>query len=791
MLKNYFKIAWRTFSRSKGYSLLNIVGLAIGMSVALIIGLWIYKEITFDRFLPGYQQAYLVRRNFDSNGDTLNFTSTSLKLADALRQQIPEIAAVAESDGFDMHGLWVGDKKLYLEGGQIGADFLKILQFPLLKGNAATVLKDTYSIVLTESTAKALFGDREPVGKMVRLDNQHDLRVTGILKDIPDNASLHFSFLIPFQYYERTQGWVRDARGSGYGWNSFNIYASLKKDADFAIVSRKIRDIEKTEKDNGNAMRSQVILQPLAHWHLFGNYVNGREQGGFLQYVNLFGIIGILVLVIACINFINLTTARSEKRAREVGVRKAIGSQRKDLILQFLIESMMLALMAFILSILFVQLALPSFNLLTKSRIQIPFGNISFWIIALVSVLLTGLAAGSRPAFYLSAFNPVEVLKGTLGGTGRKSYSRKILVVLQFSCSIALIISTIIVFQQIRYAKDRPTGLQLNRLMVTYMNDDLSRNFTALKTDLLSTGMVAGVTTASVSATNVNSHTDVDQWPGKGPTETIEMGNIHVSEDYFKTIGMTMQEGRAFNNPNDTLNVIFNQTAIRQMRIKNPIGRRITWQGRPLTIVGVARDALMLSPFAPADPTMFVYFPGSVQSTVLYRLSSSVNTAAAVSKLTGIFNQYSPAFPYNYSFSDTDYEEKFQLELLVGKLAALFAGLAIFISCLGLFGLAAYMAEQRNKEIGIRKVLGASIGQVWMLLSKDFIWLVLISCLIASPVAFYFLQHWLEQYSYRILINPMVFFIAAAIALLITLVTISFQSVRAALANPVKSLRSE
>ena len=520
MFKNYFKTAWRNIIRSKGYSALNILGLATGMAVALLIGLWVHYQYSYDKFLPDYQRLYRVQRNYNSNGDTLTFRTTSLKLGDVLREQIPEIEYVAESDWMGSHGLMVGDKKIYLRGGQTGVDFLKMFQFPLLQGNVNTIFKDAYSIVLTESTAKGLFGNENPVNKMVRFDNTNDLKVTGILKDLPANSSFQFNFLVPFTYVEQTRNMGKGNRG-GYGNNSFQQFVQLKKGITYSQVAPKIRDIEHTDKDNINAMNSYVTLQPLQNWHLYSNYVNGKDMAGFLEYVRMFSIIGALVLLIACINFINLTTARSEKRAREVGVRKAIGSQRNDLIIQFLAESFLLTFIAFLFSILLVWLALPSFNLLTGNKVSIPFSNTIFWLLMLGCICLTALIAGSRPAFFLSSFNPVKVLKGTmqLGKTG--TLPRKILVVLQFSCSVALIISTIIIYQQINHAKDRPTGYDLNRLMMTDMNADLKRNYTAIKNELVDKGIAESVTTASSPATEIYWHTDVD-WPGKNPGETMK-----------------------------------------------------------------------------------------------------------------------------------------------------------------------------------------------------------------------------------------------------------------------------
>jgi len=790
MFKNYFKTAWRNIIRTIGYSTLNVVGLAIGMAVALLIGLWVYNQYSYDKFLPEYQSAYRVQRNFDSNGDTLTFRSTSLKLVEALRNQVPEIQYVAEAQLHGQHGLMVGDKKLYPVGAIAGADFLKILQYPFVEGNVNSAFKDAYSIVITQKMAKALFGNEDPMNKMVRFDNTDNLKVTGLLKDIPENATVDFNFVVSSSYaYQKYPSMKSDGERS-FGNNNRETFVKLKPGISYAQVAPKIRNIEHTEKGSLNAMSSYVTLQPIERWHLYSNYVNGKDTAGFLVYVNMFSIIGFLVLLIACINFINLTTARSEKRAKEVGVRKAIGSQRKDLIIQFLSEAFLLVIIAFVFSVLFVQLALPAFNTLTETNISIPYSNGYFWFLMISCIVLTALLAGSRPAFYLSSFNPVKVLKGTMHTGKSSSLSRKILVVIQFSCSIALIISTVIIYQQVNYAKDRPTGYDLNRLMSTYMNDDLNKNFTSIKDELIAKGIVSSVTTASSSATDIKWHTDIDAWPGKIAGETVEMGNIFVSEDYFKTIGMDIKEGRNFSSADDSTSVLFNEAAIKRLRIKSPVGQKITYGGKQYTIAGVVKDALMISPFSAADPTMFYCYPGT-QGIMLYKLSPNIKTQDAISQLTSIFNKYEPAYPYDYSFADADYASKFKLETLIGKLAGLFAGLAIFISCLGLFGLAAYVAEQRTKEIGIRKVLGASVSQVWMLLSKDFIVLVFLSCVIASPIAYYFLHDWLMNYNYRINIGAGVFILSALLAIVITIITISFQAIKAALANPVKSLRSE
>ncbi|MDB5088489.1 MAG: hypothetical protein JWR09_2483, partial [Mucilaginibacter sp.] len=502
MFRNYFKTAWRNIIRGRGYSVLNIFGLATGMAVALIIGLWVHNQYAYDKFLPGYKQLYQVKRHFYGNGDTLTYGGTSLKLADALRNQIPEIASVAETDGGDMHGLMVANKKFYMSGNHVAGDFLTMFQFTLLEGEAKNVLSDPNSIVLTESTAKALFGNEDALNKTVRYDNKNDLKVTGILKDLPANSTLQFNFLVPFSYLEATNDFVKRARTAGFGWTNFMTFVKLKPGITYAQVAPKIKSLEKTEKDNSMSMTTNVILDPLESWHLYDNFENGKPVAGFIEYVRIFSVIGILVLLIACINFVNLTTARSEKRAKEVGVRKAIGSGKKELVFQFLIESVLLTFIAFIFSILFVQLALPLFNTLTGGAITIPFASAPFWIITLCGILVTALAAGSRPAFYLSSFNPVKVLKSNIHVGKGATLPRKILVVLQFSCSIALIISTFIIYQQVQYAKDRASGYDKNRLMMTDMNEDLGRNYTAIRNEIRQKRIAEMITTASSNVTS-------------------------------------------------------------------------------------------------------------------------------------------------------------------------------------------------------------------------------------------------------------------------------------------------
>ena len=791
MFRNYLKIAWRNTIGNKVYSALNITGLAAGIAVTLLIALWAWHEYSYDRFLPNYTQLYQIKLNFNQNGNIQTQSGGCLPIANALRSNFPEVKYVAETGWTFNHSLVVGDKKLYQQGMIVGSDFLKMFQFRLLSGNPATVLNAPYSIILTQSAAKALFGNDDPIGKVIRIDNMHDVKVAGLMDNVPDNSTMQFSFLLPFSYWEATEPWVKPAK-TNWTYYPFNQYVELQPGVTEEQFAPKIKNLL---QGHDPIHKVEIVLQPVKNWHLYSEFKNGKASGGFIAYVRMFCIIGALVLLIACINFVNLFTARSEKKAREVGVRKAIGSNRASLILQFLTESVLVTLIAALFAILIVQLSLPAFNLLTGNALRIPYAAPLFWVLLLVFILFTGVMAGSRPAFYLSSFNPVKVLRGALQVGKAAALPRKVLVVIQFTCSIALIIGTIIIYQQISHVKNRPSGYDIDRLVMTTTTTDLNRNYTALKNDLLQSGFVTNVTRASspIPVIDFQAGCNLLNWPGKNSGEPLGISYAAVSEDFFKTAGIKMEEGREFaGTPDDTLHIILNEAAVGQLRLKTPVGQMLTTElsKEPVRIIGVVKNAVIGSPFSAVLPALFVYKPDQI-GTVIYRLKPGVNVHEAISKLAPIFNKYNPAYPYDYFFADAAYDSNFKQAQLVGKLAAVFAGLTILISCLGLFGLAAYMAEQRTKEIGIRKVLGASVSGIWLLLSKDFMVLVLIGCIIAAPLALYFMTSWLQQYDYRISIGPGVFIISGILALIITLVTISFQAIRSALANPVKSLRSE
>jgi len=798
MLMTYLKTAWRGIVLNKVYSGLNIFGLAIGMAVALLIGLWVYDQCSYDRFMPGYEQAYQVKYNHLSAGETQTQVDVAIPLADALKNDVPEIACTALAYGPDQYGpqttvLRVGDKKISPRGMIADSDFLKILRFPVLAGNAEKALSDPSDIVITESVAKALFGSTDPIGKTIYIANWWTPRVTAVLKDLPANSTLQFAYITPWSQFAQA-GWVHTSVTS---WNLplYKLYVSLKPNVSDLQVAPKISGlVQKYAPATYRATHQQVTMQPVKDWHLYSEYKNGIAVGGPIEYVWLFGIIGIMVLVIACINFMNLSTARSARRAKEVGIRKVVGSSRRALIVQFLSESVILCAIAFIFCLMIVQAVLPAFNTLARTHIAIPYNQGIFWLGMLSYILLTGLLAGSRPAFYLSAFRPVKVLKGNVTSGRGATQSRRVLVVVQFTCSIALITATIVIYQQIEHASNRPRGYDPNRLVISEASGGPLR---ALKQEMLATGVVTSVTQSLSPVTDVYGRNNIDTWSGQLDNEPLMVAmNALGDSDYFKTVGISFVAGSNFKGSpgGDTTAVILNETAVRRMGLKQPLNQTMTWSqswaGTRLKIIGVVHDAVTDAPFAAAEPTMYVYEPGW-SFTVTYRLAPNVSTQEALERIRPIFNKYRPDQPFTYHFADENYAAKFSQEKLVGELAGIFAALAIFISCLGLFGLAAYTAEQRTKEIGIRKVLGASLSQVVLLISRDFIVLVGISCLIASPLAFYFLQRWLNGYYYRVELGPGVFITSAVMAIVITIITIGFQTLKAAVKNPVESLRTE
>jgi len=790
MLKNYLKIAWRNLVKSKVTGFINIIGLAIGMAVAIMIGLWIQDEMTYNEVHENYDKIAQVYIHQTFNNRTSSSRAISLPFAPTLRNEFGADFEHLSLGSWAFEQLVAYEEKRFLhQGMSVEPEFPELFTLDMVAGNRTTALTEPNSIILAESLSKALFGDDDPIGKIIRFESTSDLEVTGVFEDLPYNSELqNVKFYNTWEYYLSQNEWMQNAQEQ-WGNHSFQLYAQIKPQANFEQVSQKIKDIELKHNPEANP---QVFLFPMSKWHLYSNFKNGKNVGGRIQFVWMFGIIGIFVLLLACINFMNLSTARSEKRAKEVGIRKAVGSMRGQLIAQFLSESLVVTFLAVILSIFLVQLSMDWFNNLADKTLAIPWDNPIFWVLVISFSLFTGLISGSYPAFYLSAFEPLKVLKGSFKMGKGASIPRQVLVTLQFTVSIALIIGTIVVFQQIEHAKNRPVGYDKTGIIQFFNNAELEDKYDVLRTELLNTGVVEQASYSSSPITNIWSNTTSFDWDEKDPEALLSFGQVACSPELGLTVGWNILEGRDFSREmaTDTAALILNETAVAQTGMNNIIGKTIRRGDTPFKVIGVVQDMVMESPWRPIKPTIFYMDDGWV-SVHTIKLKAGVPVQNALASVGGVFEKLSPSNPFDYQFIDEEYEKKFRAEERIGKLARFFAFLAIFISCLGLFGLSAFVAEQRTKEIGIRKVLGASVANLWALQSKSFLILVVFSCLIAAPIAWYFLEGWLADYDYRINLSVGVFIVAGILALIVTLLTVSYQSIKAALMSPARSLKTE
>lgn len=792
MLKNYFKIAWRNLLKSKVYSSINILGLACGMAVAMLIGFWMYDELTYNHYHANHEKIAQVMITQTFNNETGTGQAMAIPLGVELRNKYGSdfkyVTLTSWNFGFIVGA---GEKKLSKSGMWVQPEFPVMMGLEKLSGNMKG-LTDPSSVLIDHSLAVALFGGDNVVGKTVRMNNKYDFKVAGVYKDIPKNSSFNDThFLLSWDKYITTEKWLQRS-ASQWDNHSFQIFVQMNNNVDMAKTSAKIELITQkyVKKEEGN---EHLLLHPMDKWRLYSDFENGKIKGGRIQYVWLFGIIGAFVLLLACINFMNLSTARSEKRAKEVGIRKAIGSVRKQLIVQFLSESVLMAGLALVFAVLIVLGSLPFFNVIADKSMSIPWSNAGFWLVVIFFTAFTGFVSGSYPAFYLSGFNTVKVLKGTFRAGRFAAIPRKILVVLQFTISVTLIIGTIIVFRQINYAKDRPVGYSREGLISIDMSTpDLYGHYDAIRNDLINTGVVENMAESSSPTTEVYSNQIGFEWDGKQAGTNPLFGTIAVTRDFGKTIGWHIRRGRDFSRDfvSDTSAMILNQSAVQLTGFKNPIGKIIRKDKKAYTVVGVIDNMIMQSPYMPVQPTIFMV-DYNWANIITIKIKPTIPIQDALAKIGGVFKKYNPASPFDYHFTDETYAKKFSDEERIGKLASIFAVLAIFISSLGLFGLASFVAEQRTKEIGVRKVLGASVFNLWGMLSKDFVTLVVISCVIATPIAWYFLSGWLNAYHYHTTISWWVFVVSCIGALLITLLTVSFQAIKAAVANPVKSLRSE
>jgi len=793
MFRNYLKIAIRSLLKNKRISFINIFGLSVGMAVTILIGLWIWDELSYDKYHQNYPRIAQVWQRFSMKGESGAFSSLPIPIAAELRNKYPDdFKYVVISSSPSANTISFQDKKFTQAGSFMEQDGPEMFTLKMLKGTRQG-LKDPASIMLSATLAKSLFGEADPMDKIVRIDNRLNVKVTGVYEDLPRNTFFReLTFVAPWELYTSSWDWIH-ATLDRWDNNVTSVFVQIAPQADFDKVSQKIGAVLEKKKPSPPGGVSSIFLHPMSRWHLYSEFKNGVSVGGQIQYVRLFGIIGFFVLLLACINFMNLSTARSEKRAKEVGIRKAVGSVRGQLISQFLSESILVTLFSFWLSLLMVQLMLPWFNQVADKDITVLWNNPWFWTAGIGFSLFTGLLAGSYPALYLSAFQPVKVLKGTFRAGRFAALPRKVLVVIQFSVSVLLITGTMIVFKQIQYAKNRPVGYTREGLIAVQMTTpDIYRNYQAARTALLETGVVGEVSESQGPVTDIWNSSSGFEWEGKTPGEPAYFANIGITFEHGKTVGWQFAAGRDFskNFATDSLGMVLNESAVKYMKLENPVGKIIRWDGVSYKILGVIKDMIMASPYEPIPQSIF-YILKERGNFINVRIKPAVNISDAMKKITAVFQQYNPAAPFEYRFADEEYAKKFNYEVSIGKLSTFFATLAILISCLGLFGLASFVAEQRTKEIGIRKVLGASAFNLWRMLSKDFVLLVLLSCCIAIPLAWYFLHGWLQRYTYHTEITWWIFAIVGGGVLLIALLTVSYQATKAALANPVKSLRSE
>jgi putative ABC transport system permease protein len=793
MLKNYFTIGWRNIIRTKGYSVINISGLAIGMAVAILIGLWIMDEMNYNKSFKNHDRLGQLYHHVTFGEDTMTISDVPAPIGEALKNNYAEFEGVAITSWPGEHIITYNETKLSETGLFVEPQFASMFSVQMLQGT--NTLTDVHSILVSKTLAVSLF-DNKPIGKMIKLDNRDLLMVTGVFEDFPSNSQFaDVKMLLPIAYFFSID---ESHRKKIHNWEdySFQCFVLLKHNILFDQVESKIRNVlyEKASGD-GKAIKPQGILFPMAKWHLYAEFKDGINTGGQIRFVWMFGMIGTFVLLLACINFINLSTARSEKRSKEVGVRKVMGSARSQLVFQFLSESLLIVITGFSLALAMAAFSLPWFNELAGKKMIIPWTDSSFVLVSLTFIIITSLLAGSYPALYLSSFSPVKVLKGTFKAGRFAALPRKVMVIFQFTTSIVLIIGTFVVFLQIQYAKDRPVGFDREGIFhIAIRTGDLAKaDYNSLRHELLTSGAVENIAISDFPITGSMSADASLTWEGKDPALRPLVAMNSCSHDFPKTCGFQFVQGRDFSREHstDSSAVIINEMAAKLISEKNVIGKKIMFgYGKEREIIGVIKDQVRWSPFVKQSPHLYyINYSGAGYLTI--RLNPQVGIHEALQKIGSVINKFDAGAPFEYKFLDDDYARQFEDAERIGKLATVFSILAIFISCIGIFGLAAFAASQRTKEIGIRKVLGASVFTLWKMLSNDFVRLIIVSILLATPLAYYFASQWLQQYEYRVEISWMIFVVAGILALVITLLTVSYQALKAALVNPVKSLRTE
>jgi ABC-type antimicrobial peptide transport system permease subunit len=791
MFKNYFKTAWRNITRNKAFSVINILGLVLGLTCSLLIFLWIKDEFSVDAFHKNGKELYQVyeRQTYDGKIDASYFTQGLL--AQELKKQIPEIQYASAFDYAAAPGTQntfeAGDKINKMTGMFAGADFFSMFSFHLLQGSVKQALSEPSEIAISRKMADNFFGSPEKaIGKTIQFENKESLQVTAVFENVPVNSSLQFDFLRSWTDFIKQNSWVNN-----WGNTDPQTFIQLRKDTDVAKVEAKIKDFIYNYQPKTKGLLTQLALQPFTQRYLYSNFKDGHIDGGRIEYVHLFSIIAIFILLIACINFMNLATARSSKRAKEVGIRKVVGAKRSSLIGQFIGESVLFTFISIVIALVLTSLLLPTFNNLTGKHLVLPIHQPFFYVIIVSLLLLTGLVAGSYPAFFLSSLNPVRVLKGKLQIGRANTFFRKGLVVIQFALSIIIIIATIVIYEQMKYVQAKNLGYNRENLIYMLIEGNLINKYDVFKQETKSNTAILNISKMEESPTGIEHHTNSISWPGKSPNLNVPFADVVVGYDFVKTMKLNLVAGRDFSKAfNDSTHFLLNETAVEKIGLKDPIGKTITWGRHDGTIVGVIKDFHFNSLHTPIEPLIIRLDENWTWGTILVRIKAG-QTKRALSDLEKICKDINPKFPFTYQFSDLQYAKLYKSEQVVSRLSNYFAFLAIFISCLGLFGLAMFTAEQRNKEIGIRKVLGASSKNIVALLSSNFLKPVFISLVIAFPVAWLVAQKWLQGFAYRIHISWWIFLISGIVAILIALITVSYQAIKAAIANPVKSLRTE
>ncbi len=779
MLRNYFKTAWRNLLRNKGFALTNLVSLTIGITSTILILLWVQSELSWDKFQKNYDNTYQVYANRDFNGTINTDFSIMLPLADALKQEVPEVEQAVFTSYNEDHVLSVGEKKLRMSGLRGSSAFFGMFSYKPINGNLSDALVAPDGVVITKATSLALFNTTDAVNKTIRFDNRMERKVTAVIEDVPQQSSQTFAYVIPYEFAPaQMTDWV----------NSYsNVFVQTKANVSAATVEKKMNELI-NRRNNTNT--SDYHLHAMAKWRLYGEFRDGKNAGGMITYVRLFSIIAVVILLIACINFMNLSTARSEKRAREVGIRKTLGSDKKQLMLQFFSESIIISFLAFIVSLGVTYLVIPMFNSMIEREVTLPLDSFYFWIGAAGIILITGLVAGSYPAIYLSSFNPVKVLKGTFLPGKASGGPRKVLVVAQFVISILLISSTIIVYQQIQHVKRRDLGYSADNLLMIPSSPDINRNLSVIRNELGSAGVIAALTTTSSPITAIYNYTPAPEYEGK-PEGQMIVSAMRVGTDFTKTMGIKIKEGRDFTHgPSDTAAMLVNEAAVKTMGLKNPVGTAVRHFGRDYVIQGVTENVVMSSPYLPVDPMIIFYRP-STGGTVTIRLNENTSPQKAISVIEKVFTSYNPSEPFEYRFVDEEFNRKFLTEELIGTLTNLFAGLAILICAIGMAGLASYSMERRIREISVRKVLGASGRQLLMLIASEFLRLVAIAFFIAVPLTWWGMTDWLQNYEYRVEIQSWIFAVVGAIVLLLTLLIVWLNVSKTIMSNPARRLRAD